>query len=169
MKKRSIVFKIIITLIALFAIYNVYWLVFSYIRWKPLCEQVGYNERFGDYTKIVGELETYDRYIYYVALPRYLTFGGNLSLAQTAVDGSTRPTVDLLIFPEIGGYRVETQIIFNKTDEKETTMETGGTITLNECMEFYGEPTEKEKELFEKYKPEIQHTFDKMREVWDLK
>ncbi len=169
MKKRSIVFKIIITLIALFAIYNVYWLVFSYIRWKPLCEQVGYNERFGDYTKIVGELETYDRYIYYVALPRYLTFGGNLSLAQTAVDGSTRPTVDLLIFPEIGGYRVETQIIFNKTDEKETTMETGGTITLNENMEFYGEPTEKEKELFEKYKPEIEHTFDKMREVWDLK
>ena len=169
MKKRSIVFKVIITLIALFAIYNVYWLVFSYIRWKPLCEQVGYNEQFGDYTKIVGELETYDRYIYYVALPRYLTFSGNLSLAQTAVDGSTRPTVDLLIFPEIGGYRVETQIIFNKTDEKETTMETGGTITLNENMEFYGEPTEEEKELFEKYKPEIQHTFDKMREVWDLK
>ncbi len=168
MKKRSIVFKIIITLIALFAIYNVYWLVFSYIRWKPLCEQVGYNEQFGDYTKIVGELETYDRYIYYVALPRYLTFSGNLSLAQTAVDGSTRPTVDLLIFPEIGGYRVETQIIFNKTDEKETTMETGGTIILNEHMEFYDEPTEEEKELFEKYKPEIEHTFDKMREVWDL-
>ena len=169
MKKRSIVFKIIITLIALFAIYNVYWLVFSYIRWKPLCEQVGYNEQFGDYTKIVGELETYDRYIYYVALPRYLTFGGNLSLAQTAVDGSTRPTVDLLIFPEIGGYRIETQIIFNQSEEGEVTMETGGTITLNEHMEFYGEPTEEEKELFEKYKPEIQHTFDKMREVWDLK
>ena len=168
MKKRSIVFKIIITLIALFAIYNVYWLIFSYIRWKPLCEQVGYNEQFGDYTKIVGELETYDRYIYYVALPRYLTFSGNLSLSQTAVDGGTRPTVDLLIFPEIGGYRVETQIIFNKTDEKETTMETGRTITLNENMEFYGEPTEEEKELFEKYKPEIQHTFDKMREVWNL-
>ena len=100
MKKKSIVFKIIITLIALFAIYNVYWLIFSYIRWKPLCDAVGYDERYEDYVKFVGEI--------------------------------------------------------------------GGTITLNEHMEFYGEPTEEEKELFEKYKPEIEHTFDKMREVWNL-
>ena len=97
MKKRSIVFKIIITLIALFAIYNVYWLVFSYIRWKPLCDAVGYDERYEDYVKFVGEIDTYDRYIYHTALPDYLTFGGNLSLSQTAVKGSTRPTVDLLI------------------------------------------------------------------------
>ena len=159
---------LVLTKIALFAIYNVYWLIFSYIRWKPLCDAVGYDERYEDYVKFVGEIDTYDRYIYHTALPGYLRFGGNLSLSQTAVKGSTRPTVDLLIFPEIGGYRVETQIIFNKTDEKETTMETGGTITLNEHMEFYGEPTEEEKELFEKYKPEIQHTFDKMREVWNL-
>ena len=145
MKKKSIVFKIIITLIALFAIYNVYWLIFSYIRWKPLCDAVGYDERYEDYVKFVGEIDTYDRYIYHTALPGYLRFGGNLSLSQTAVKGSTRPTVDLLIFPEIGG-----------------------AITLNEHMEFYGEPTEEEKELFEKYKPEIQHTFDKMREVWNL-
>ncbi len=135
----------VLTKIALFAIYNVYWLIFSYIRWKPLCDAVGYDERYEDYVKFVGEIDTYDRYIYHTALPGYLRFGGNLSLSQTAVKGSTRPTVDLLIFPEIGG-----------------------TITLNEHMEFYGEPTEEEKELFEKYKPEIQHTFDKMREVWNL-
>jgi hypothetical protein len=136
---------LVLTKIALFAIYNVYWLIFSYIRWKPLCDAVGYDERYEDYVKFVGEIDTYDRYIYHTALPGYLRFGGNLSLSQTAVKGSTRPTVDLLIFPEIGG-----------------------TITLNEHMEFYGEPTEEEKELFEKYKPEIQHTFDKMREVWNL-
>ncbi len=143
MKKYSRL--LVLTKIALFAIYNVYWLIFSYIRWKPLCDAVGYDERYEDYVKFVGEIDTYDRYIYHTALPDYLTFGGNLSLSQTAVKGSTRPTVDLLIFPEIGG-----------------------TITLNEHMEFYGEPTEEEKELFEKYKPEIQHTFDKMREVWNL-
>ena len=143
MKKYSRL--LVLTKIALFAIYNVYWLIFSYIRWKPLCDAVGYDERYEDYVKFVGEIDTYDRYIYHTALPGYLRFGGNLSLSQTAVKGSTRPTVDLLIFPEIGG-----------------------TITLNEHMEFYGEPTEKEKELFEKYKPEIQHTFDKMREVWNL-
>ena len=143
MKKYSRL--LVLTKIALFAIYNVYWLIFSYIRWKPLCDAVGYDERYEDYVKFVGEIDTYDRYIYHTALPGYLRFGGNLSLSQTAVKGSTRPTVDLLIFPEIGG-----------------------TITLNEHMEFYGEPTEEEKELFEKYKPEIQHTFDKMREVWNL-
>ena len=169
MKKRSIVFKIIITLIALFAIYNVYWLIFSYIRWKPLCEQVGYNEQFKDYSKFVGELGEYDRYLFYVSLPRYLSFEGNLSIAQTAVPGDARPTVDMLIFPEIGGYRIETQIITHKSSESEVVLEVGGRVILNENMEFYGEPTEKEKELFEKYKPEIQHTFDKMREVWDLK
>ena len=169
MKKRSIVFKIIITLIALFAIYNVYWLIFSYIRWKPLCEQVGYNEQFKDYSKFVGELGEYDRYLFYVSLPRYLSFEGNLSIAQTAVPGDARPTVDMLIFPEIGGYRIETQIITHKSSESEVVLEVGGRVILNENMEFYGEPTEEEKELFEKYKPEIQHTFDKMREVWDLK
>ena len=169
MKKRSIVFKIIITLIALFAIYNVYWLVFSYIRWKPLCEQVGYNEQFRDYSKFVGELGEYDRYLFYVSLPRYLSFAGNLSIAQTAVPGDARPTVDMLIFPEIGGYRIETQIITHKSSESEVVLEVGGRVILNENMEFYYEPTEEEKELFEKYNAEIKHAFDIMRSVWDLK
>ena len=168
MKKRSIVFKVIITLIALFAIYNVYWLVFSYIRWKPLCEQVGYNEQFKDYSKFVGELGEYDRYVFFVSLPRYLSFAGNLSIAQTAVPGDARPTVDMLIFPEIGGYRIETQIITHKSSESEVILEVGGCVTLNENMEFYGEPTEEEKELFEKYNAEIKHAFDIMRSVWDL-
>ena len=169
MKKKSIVFKIIITLIALFAIYNVYWLIFSYIRWKPLCEQVGYNEQFKDYSKFVGELGEYDRYLFYVSLPRYLSFEGNLSIAQTAVPGDARPTVDMLIFPEIGGYRIETQIITHKSSESEVVLEVGGRVILNENMEFYDEPTEEEKELFEKYNAEIKHAFDIMRSVWDLK
>lgn len=95
MKKYSRL--LVLTKIALFVIYNVYWLIFSYIRWKPLCDAVGYDERYEDYVKFVGEIDTYDRYIYHTALPDYLTFGGNLSLSQTAVKGSTRPTVDLLI------------------------------------------------------------------------
>ena len=47
-------------------------------------------------------------------------------------------------------------------------MEVGGRVILNENMEFYDEPTEEEKELFEKYNAEIKHAFDIMRSVWDL-
>lgn len=169
MKKKSIKFKIIIGIIGLFVIYNIIWGVYTFIKWKPYCDAVGYDEKLEGYVVVLGENNTTDNFVYSVALPKYLSFGGNLSLSQVEITGSDRPTVDLIIFPEMGGYRIIVGLSTYEHQEYDTYVHSAGSLVLNEKMEFYDEPTEEDKKVYEEYYPEIKNAFDKIDEMWGIK
>ena len=171
-KKKSVKFKIVVGIAGLFVLYNIIWGVYTFIKWKPYCDAITSNEKYQEergYSITLGEHNTMDNFTYHVALPRYLSFRGNLSACQTEIAGSDRPTVDLIIFPEMSGYRIVTSLITYEHEEYDTTENGLGSIVLNEKMEFYEEPTEEEKKLYEEYYPEIKNAFEKIDEMWGIK
>ena len=169
MKKLNIKMKILIGLIVLFVIYNIVWFAFVTIKYKPLCDAVGFNEEFNDYSLITDNGEKNGRFLYCVFEPDYLSFHGNLSLCQTQPSDSTEPVIEMMIFPEFSGYRIEVSFCSYHRKEGEVSNEGLGTIVLNEKMEFYDTPTQKDKDFYEEHYEQIKFGFEKMNEVWEIK
>lgn len=159
--------KIVISIVLVIVVVNIAWLLYSYIKWKPYCEAVGYNEEYEDYLLVEGDYET-GIYSYGVSLPGYMSFGGNLSISQAPLSGSNEPTVDLIIYPKSKGYEIMI-MISEYTYENNGTSMTGHVINLNEKMEFIDEPTEEEQGTFDEFKEEIKVLYDKMNYMWGIK
>jgi len=169
MKKLSLKIKILIGIIVLFIVYNIFWSVFTYIRWRPFCEPLEYIGD-GGYSLFVGERGEEGRYIYGAFLPQYLSYAGNLSISRGEVRTEDIPKVSMLIFPKLDGYEIYVKIYKMVMDETGLNgkQELMGTVILDENMEYYYEPTEEEERFFEEYKDDIAEVYEEMNKMWEI-
>ncbi len=167
MKKKKAVKGVIIVLV-IFVLINVIWGVYTFFKWKPYCDAVGYDENSKMFTCFEGERGQAGRYVYTVSLPGYLRFGGNLGVSETSYSGIGRPTMQAIIFPESEGYQIVVRFVNYSAGEEENAMQKTGEIVLNEKMEYYNEPSEHEKELYDCYKEDVEVLFGKIDEKWGI-
>lgn len=167
MRKISTKLKIVIGVIALVLIVNLVWVGYSFFKWKPYCEAVGYSEEYEDYLYVEGDYET-GRYSYGVSLPGYLSFDGNLSISQAPFSNSNAPTIDLVIYPKGSHYEIMVMISEYEYENEDTILE-GHTLVLNEKMEFINEPSKDEQKTFDNFEKEIKVLYDKMYDMWGIK
>lgn len=108
-KKKVKAYLLIIT--AVFVIYNMIWFFYIYKVYLPFLNALG-KERY------IEE----NGYEYYVAIPHYLSFSGNLSAGESHKnrDIYNETSVSLIIWPRLNGtYRVNARVETPKEKEDE--------------------------------------------------
>lgn len=149
MKKQSKAKKIVIIVLALvmaFGVYNLVWFSWRYIK---------YNHYVTDNMETFLDNKSYvytdnDGYNYNVKFPEYLSYTGNLCVADS--DGKCA----LLIWPNIfGGNKYGVQI--DKDDEVYSIM-------LNENLTAQDK---KYDEIVDEYSKEISNLFQRYEKQWD--
>ena len=170
MKKLSIKKKILIIVVSLFALYNIVWLTYMWIVWKPFCEVTGYND--GGFVCSEGTYET-GKFNYGVSCPHYLSFTGNLSLVEVQKTKSNDDTIVLIIWPKLDG-SYEVGVMVHEYEVSDFEGSTGmsevivTTLLLNEKMEFIEEPTPEQLNYFNEHKEHIQMIYGKMYDMWGI-
>lgn len=164
-RKRIII--ILLACVSVFALYCVVWAVYVSRVYSPFIKGL-------DGAKTVES----DGYFYYVATPSFLSFTGNLAVAESRKDKDVfeDSSVDLIIWPQMNGeYKVLVQVETPKerVDEYNTKSAMYGfylnsdlkpDLTDEETIQSYYE----HKEFFEENWDKIENALDKARATFDL-
>lgn len=99
-KKTAII--TISVIVVLFIIFNIFWLAYSQVKFKPFKDSVGYSEERQEWYHREEDV------VYSISPPSYLSFNGNLSVTDVIkVDenGNLKKdtTCDLIIWLKFGG------------------------------------------------------------------
>ena len=152
---------LLISVIALFVVYNITWL-FYYSKFNKFKDAVGETDQYGNYLSTTED----GQYAYAVYPPKYLRFNGNLAISPIHDVSKSKVTyVTLLVWPhlfsgykvgvmmdiiedsqfneETGEYRVKSHRLEYEVDEKLNP--------LNDYDEKYWSEFENNKEFIESY------------------
>lgn len=145
-------------LLGLFAVYNAVWFAYREIRYKPLTENI--ENRYGVYLTAIDDV------CYSVSKPSYLSFTGNLSLA----DAETHE--GLIIWPAFpSGYRYAADIVVrtDKADGREIPVLSPIMIDENgNWIDDSGNYGKKEREIFDEKQEDIKEWLRLADEMWNL-
>ncbi len=167
MMKKAIKW-LIISVVLLFGIYNIIWIVYVQYRYYPFVKALGDNTYWED-----------DGYVYYIKIPDYLSFTGNLSIDESKIgrDVHSETTVGILIWPKFGGgYTVVAQvetptIVDESTRSSHSEMYS---ILLNDEMkpdlsiEENGNAYYKHKTIYDDNWEKIEDALEKARIRWHI-
>lgn len=102
---------ILLMIAAVFVIYNIIWFIYVYKVYSPFVDALGKDR----YAQVDG-------YEYYVAIPHYLSFTGNLTAGESNKnrDIYNETSVSLIIWPRFDGtYKVHARVETPKVKEDE--------------------------------------------------
>ena len=143
-------------LLGLFAVYNAVWFAYREIRYKPLTENI--ENRYGVYLTAIDDVT------YSVSKPSYLSFTGNLSLADTETHEG------LIIWPEFpSGYRYAADIAVRTDKEDGREIPVLAPIMIDEngnWIDDSGYYGKKEREIFDEKQEEIKEWLENKNQLW---
>lgn len=165
MKKKLVIFLVVLGVLVLG--YNAVWLI-NLQKYVKLGHKIGYSEYYGAYA-----IEK-DGYVFSVKKPRYLSFTGNLAVAEKrhyTQNKSEYEYTDLLVWPNFtGGYTIGVRICKESVEfGEERVMSDGNSIDLEfgkdgkllpECAHL--------KDDYLANKSEIDNLIEKCEEVWGI-
>lgn len=151
---------VFVTLLALFLIYNVFWLFCIYKPYATLGEKISQKED-GSYWYVENGIS------YYVAPPKYLHMTGNLSIGPASVeDGDS--IVNLILWRNIDGtYRVGVSLEKYKLNVDGTVECESKKFEMDEDMNIYDSNTALEELLSDNIEI-IEHYYELAYDKWGI-
>lgn len=169
-KKHKIIIALIIAAAAIFAVYNVVWLVFVHTKYYNYQKAVGYDEQLQRYY-----YRDQDDYVFSVRHPNYLGFTGNLSINPVITGDDSAAAQDirvhLTIWPSAFGDDQEFSVAIQLPDKDNA--ESGikyknYDFMLDDDQNPINSLSSEEQEVLEANRASIDLIYKKARDMWGI-
>ncbi len=169
-KKHKFIIALIIAAAAIFAVYNVVWLVFAHAKYYNYQKAVGYDEELKRYY-----YRDQDDYVFSVRHPNYLSFSGNLSITPVITGEDSAAAQDirvhLTIWPSAFGDDYEFNVTIQLPDKDNAESETkynSYNFTLDGDQKPINSLSSEEQEVLESNRASIDLIYKKARDMWGI-